>query len=125
MIRIIKGESHIYYGDVYVSDWLAGIMVNDRELGKQVLQAIERFKADDFGLISGYDRINTNDWYFGGDFIGRYSVGKWKNAVEIEEQQMKINMSEMYIKIRTYQGNTYVLVDSEWDWAIREEEKVE
>ncbi|MBR0352159.1 MAG: hypothetical protein IJH53_03040 [Oscillospiraceae bacterium] len=125
MIRIIREDKHSWYGDVYVSDWLAGVMVNDRELGGNVLKAVERFRADDFGLICGFDKMHTNDWYFGGDFIGRYSVGKWNKGAQINGQEMRINMAELYIKIRTYEGNTYVLADSEWDWLIREEEKVE
>ena len=124
----IHGYRGLFYnpGNVYVSNLLGRIMVNNPEFADNVLKSLERFKSDDYGLISAFDNDENIEckWLFGGELLGRYPVGRWKQESIINGKSIKINMLEQYIKIHTYCGDTYILLDSEWDWIIREEEKI-
>ena len=113
-------------GDVYVSDWMAELAANDKNIEDALLNGLYDFFHDKFGDISRYDAdTNLEDKYFGFDLFGRYHTGDWKFPANINGEIMGIHRHDLVFKVRTYEGNTYVLLDSEWDWLIREEEKTE
>ncbi len=111
-------------GDVYVSDWMASVAANDRTVEKALVNGLNDFFHHKYGDISRYDAdINLENNCFGGDLFGRYHTGDWKLPVNVNGEIMGIHSHDLVFKIRTYEGNTYVLIDSEFDWLIREEEK--
>lgn len=94
-------------GDVYVSDRVYEAMRRDDKFEAFVRESLDRFKAEDYGLISGSDRDeNVENRYFGG--------GAWMFARYFYENKPFSRFSE-YIKVRTMVDYTYVAFDSEFD----------
>ena len=118
----IHGYGGLFFtlGNVYVSNTVYSMMKNNTEYHQFVLDSLKRFEREDYGYISSweYDCNIEAKWLFGGDLIGQYACGKWKTSEKAE-------IPNYYIKIRTYEGNTYVTDFADWDWIIREEEKTE
>ena len=101
----------INYGDVYASDQIAYGMECNKEFRDFVLQSIQDFKSDEYGMISNSDYFeNVEDKWLagGGRLFGRYPYGEFRKYNEYE-------MPEDFIKIRYYFGKTYVMYDSELD----------
>ncbi len=100
-------------GDVYLSCRVAEF-IRVPEFRDFVLDALKRFDAGDWGLISGsdVDENTENRYLFGIDrLFGRYgypAVGQSSGETRCRE----------YIKIRHLNGNTYVLFDSDMDSEI-------
>ena len=118
----IHGYGGLFFtlGNVYVSNTVYSGMKRNPEYRRFILDSINRFEQDDYGYISSWEHdCNTEArWLFGGDLIGQYACGKWKTPEKTE-------IPNWYIRIRTYEGNTYVTDFADWDWIIREEEKTE
>ncbi len=111
-------------GDIYSSDRMADAAGSNPEFKKSLLMSLYDFFHGSYGDISGYDRqTNEEDRNFGMDLFGRYHSGDWFQPANINGTIMRIKRPDLIFRIRTYEGNTYVLGDSEWDWLIREEEK--
>ena len=104
------------YGDIIVSDLVAGAMARDERFRDFVMTSLQEFQGDDYGMISVEDYYcNIEDKWIagGGDLFGRYSYGK---NIKID----RYDIPEAIIKIRMYKDNTFILYDSEPDWLIKE-----
>ncbi len=107
------------YGDIRVSDKVAGLMDRRPDFRAFIQSSIQAFQNDQYGHISWHDHEeNIEDkWIAGGyELFGRYAFGR------VHESD-GFAMPDEYIKIRYYHGNTYVLLDSEPDWLIHDTEK--
>ncbi len=119
-------DSYFSYtvGNVYISDWLADSVLGNTEMGRVLLQSLKKFFHSDYGDISSFDAdCNLENVCFGGELFGRYHTGDWQLPANIKGEILRIKRPDLVFKIRTYEGNTYVLADSEFDWVIKEEEK--
>ena len=103
-------------GDVYVSDVVYERMRNSRDFNEFVMESLKSFEREDYGYISEWEHDCNIEakWLFGGNLIGQYAgCGKWKTPEKKE-------IPNCYIKIRTYEGNTYITDFADWDWVIRD-----
>ena len=95
-------------GDVWISDYLAQQTQYDKNLSPFLMDALSRFKSEDYGEISEGD-INRN-----GESIwlgnGTYLFARYPYRDEV-------------IRIRTYPRFTYMCIDSETDPSPDEELK--
>ena len=94
-------------GDVYVSDYVYETILQSKEFEAFIQESLDRFKAEDYGMISGADfDENVENLYFGG--------GAWMFARYFYENKQCSWRSE-YIKVRTMRDYTYIAFDSEFD----------
>ena len=108
------------YGTAYVSDEVHRFMELSPEFRKFVFESLKRYQDNEYGQISEWDwEFNVEDKWLGGgsELFGRYAYGEWRTLYS----QRSTKCPERFIKIRGYQGNTYILFDAEPDWLIREE----
>ena len=101
----------VNHGDVFASDDVAWRMEHNKDFNDFVVQSIRDFKNDHYGMISDSDYyLNVEGkWIAGGDnLFGRYPFGAFRKYDEYE-------MPGEYIKVRYYEGKTYVMFDSELD----------